>query len=170
MDATSIVAIAGLVTTLLSGLTVPLIQGRVAAKNATAKRIEEQRDATYVDAIAYAQSIEKRLDDLLQDPLLQSGQPLPHTPDDFMIRARMFLVAPAPVARAFDELTLGWEALAWRVNEDGPDHVIGNTAFFSAKREDEDVVRVANALKRLKSGFGRRHWVRWTRCLVHGLV
>ena len=81
MDATSIVAVVGLPTTLGAALIAPLIQGRVAAKNATAKRLEEQQEATYVDAIVYAQSIEKRLGDLLEDPLLQSGQPLPPTPE-----------------------------------------------------------------------------------------
>jgi hypothetical protein len=109
VDATTKVAIAGFATTFLTALialVVPLVQGRVAAKNATAKRLEEQQEASYIDAVAYAQSIEKRLDELLEDPLLQSGERLPPTPDDFMIRARMFLVSPAPVARAFDELTL----------------------------------------------------------------
>jgi hypothetical protein len=149
MNGTLIVASIGLIMTLLSGLGAPLIQGRVAAKNATAKRLEEQQESTYVEAVAYAQSIEKRLDELLEDPLLQSGDPLPPTPDDFMIRARMFLVAPAQVARAFDELTRAWEVLSWNVNENGPVDMIGNTAIFSAKRDDEDVVRVANALTRL---------------------
>ena len=57
MDATLTVASIGLVTTLQSGLGAPLIQGRIAAKNVSAKRIEEQREATYVDAVAYAQSM-----------------------------------------------------------------------------------------------------------------
>jgi hypothetical protein len=30
----------------------------VAAKNATAKRLEEQREAAYIDAVTYAQAIE----------------------------------------------------------------------------------------------------------------
>lgn len=153
MDATTIVAITGLATTFLTALIAPLIQGRITAKNATAKRIEEQQVATYVDAVAYAQSIEARLDELLEDPLLQSGEPLPPTPDDFMIRARMFLVAPASVARAFDELILAWKALSWNLNENGPVEVIGNIAIYSAKRDDQDVQRVINALNGLKSGI-----------------
>jgi hypothetical protein len=104
-------------------LIAPLIQGRVAAKNATAKRLEEQQEATYVDAIVYAQSIEKRLSNLLEDPLLQSGQPLPPTPDDFMIRARMFLVAPSAVARTFNELALAWEILCLNRNDEGADEM-----------------------------------------------
>ena len=44
-------------TTLLSGLIVPLIQGHITAKNETAKRIEQQREAAYVDAVVHAQSI-----------------------------------------------------------------------------------------------------------------
>jgi hypothetical protein len=67
-----------------------------------------------------------------------------------MIRARMFLVAPAPVARAFDDLTLAWEVLSWNVNEKGPDEMIGDVPIWHAERDDKDVVRVANALKRLK--------------------
>jgi hypothetical protein len=151
VDATWIVAVVGLATTLGAALIAPLIQGRVAAKNATAKRLEEQQEATYVDAIVYAQSIEKRLGDLLEDPLLQSGQPLPPTPDDFMIRARMFLVAPSAVARTFSELALAWEILCLNLNEEGADEMIGSTPIFSAKRDDKDVVRVASALKELKS-------------------
>jgi uncharacterized iron-regulated protein len=151
MDLTSIIAVAGLATALLTALIVPLIQGRIDAKNATVKRLEEQQESTYVDAMAYVQTIEKRLDALLEDPLVSSGDLLPRVPDDFMIRARMFLVAPATVARAFDDLTLAWEVLSWNVNESGPDEMIGDIPIYRAKRDDEDVVRVANALKRLKS-------------------
>ena len=68
-----------------------------------------------------------------------------------MIRARMFLVAPASVARAFDEMTSAWESLVWRLNEDGPVMVIGSEAFHAANPDDKDVTRVMNALKRLKS-------------------
>ena len=103
-----------------------------------------------MDAMAYVQTIERRLDTLLEDPLVSSGDPLPRVPDDFMIRARMFLVAPAPVARAFDDLTLAWEVLSWNVNEKGPDEMIGDVPIWHAERDDKDVVRVANALKRLK--------------------
>jgi hypothetical protein len=137
VDATWIVAVVGLATTLGAALIAPLIQGRVAAKNATAKRLEEQQEATYVDAIVYAQSIEKRLSNLLEDPLLQSGQPL--------------LVAPSAVARTFSELALAWEILCLNLNEEGADEMIGSTPIFSAKRDDKDVVRVASALKELKS-------------------
>jgi hypothetical protein len=57
VDATTRVAIAGFATTFLTALialVVPLVQGRVAAKNATAKRLEEQREAAYIDAVTYA--------------------------------------------------------------------------------------------------------------------
>jgi hypothetical protein len=102
-----------------------------------------------VDAVAYAQSIEKRLESLVEDPYLSSGQ-LPPTPDDFMIRARMFLVAPSAVACAFNDLALAWE-LSWNLNGEGLDEMIRNITIFRAKRDDKDVMRVANALKELKS-------------------
>jgi hypothetical protein len=144
--------VAGLVTALLTTLIVLPIQGRINAKNATAKRLEEEQQTTYVDAMAYVQTIEKRLDELLEDPLVSSGDPLPRVPDDLMIRARMFLVAPAPVARAFDDLTLVWERLCWNIIENGqPVDIIDKQLIYHAERDDEDVVRVANALKRLKS-------------------
>jgi hypothetical protein len=68
-----------------------------------------------------------------------------------MIRDRMFFLAPTAVARAFNDLALAWETLCWNLNEEGPDEMIGNTPIFRAKRDDEGVVRVANALKELKS-------------------
>jgi hypothetical protein len=64
MDATTTVSIVDLITTFLGGLGAPLVQGRVSAKNATAARLQEQRDAAYADAILYAQIIEERLNDL----------------------------------------------------------------------------------------------------------
>lgn len=120
MDATTIVSIVGLITTFLSGLGAPLIQGRVTAQNATAARLQEQCDAAYADAILYAQTIEERLNDLQEDALTRSDRKRPPAPDDLLIRARLFLVAPDAVTTAFGQLIAAWENLSWNLNEAGP--------------------------------------------------
>jgi hypothetical protein len=125
-----------------------MVQGWIAARNATAKRREEQQEAAYVDAVTYVQSIQAQLDEFLEDPVFRDRRRIPPTPDEHAIRARMFLIAPAPVARAFNDLTLAWDALCWDLGETGlPRDEI------QVKRDDDDVVRVRNALTRLKSSI-----------------
>jgi hypothetical protein len=120
MDATTIVSVTGMATTLLGALGAAVIQGRMATKNASTKGMDEQRDTTYVDAIIYAQMIDERLNGLLENPLTRSHRSRPPQPDDLMIRARLFLVAPNAMTKAFGNLTVAWEVLTWRLNEDGP--------------------------------------------------
>jgi hypothetical protein len=150
MDATTIVSIVGLITTFLGGLCAPVVQGRVSAKNATAARLQEQRDATYADAILYAQIIEERLNDLQEDPLVRSQRSWPPTPDDLMIRARLFLVASDEVTTAFGRLVTAWEILSWALNESGP---TGPHGEFVASSHDPDVQNVTAALASLKSAI-----------------
>jgi hypothetical protein len=153
MDATAAIAIAGLTTALLGTLAVPLMQAHFTGKREAASRTDERRHATYVDAITYAQVAEERLHYLTEDPLYRSNRPLPETPDELMIRAKLVLVAPADVAHAFDELTRAWGILGWNLNENGPAEMDGNTPIYVAKSDDKDVVRVAAALTELKSAL-----------------
>jgi hypothetical protein len=150
MDATTIVSVAGLTTTLLGALGAPIIQGQMTAKNATAARLQEQREAAYADAILYAQIIEERLNDLQEDPLTRSERKRPPTPDDLLIQARLFLVAPDAVTTAFGRLTTAWDILSWNLNEAGP---TGPYGAFEASSDDPDVQKVAAALESLKSAI-----------------
>jgi hypothetical protein len=148
MDATTTVSVAGLITTLLGALAAPLIQGRMTAKNASAARVQEQREAAYADAILYAQIIEERLNDLQEDPLTRSERKRPPTPDDLLIRARLFLVAPDAVTTAFGQLITAWDNLSWTLSETGP---TGPYGMFEASSDDPNVQKVGAALESLKS-------------------
>lgn len=148
MDATTIVSVTGMATTLLGALGAAVIQGRMATKNALTKRMDEQRDATYVDAIIYAQMIDERLNELLENPT-RSHRSRPPQPDDLVIRARLFLVAPNAMTKAFGSLTVAWEVLTWRLNEDGPRQY----GEYEANRDELDVRRVAGALEALKNAI-----------------
>jgi hypothetical protein len=150
MDATTTISIVGLITTFLGGLGAPLVQGRVSAKNAAAARLQEQRDAAYADAILYAQIIEERLNDLQEDPLTRSERKRPPIPDDLLIRARLFLVAPDAVTTAFGQLITAWDILSWNLNETGPTGAFG---AFEASSDDPDVQKVSVALESLKSAI-----------------
>jgi hypothetical protein len=146
MDAT-IAALTGSATTLIGALSGALVQGRIAAKNASTTRLDEQRDAIYLDALVYTQMIEERLNYLLENPATRSRRSRPEQPDDLIIGARLFLVAPIAVVNAFSNLTDAWEALISRVSEDGPGHY----GDLEANRDDQDVQSVAAALDSLRN-------------------
>ncbi|OBF38157.1 hypothetical protein A5724_10540 [Mycobacterium sp. ACS1612] len=134
-------------------LTVPLLQNYFTGKREATARMDERRHATYVDAITYAQVVEERLDELTEDPLYRTHRPIRQTPDELMIRAKLLLVAPSGITRAFDDLTDAWKILSWNVNESGPVETYGDEAVFFAKRDDKDVIRVVEALNKLKDGL-----------------
>ncbi len=153
MDTTAAIAATGLATALLGTVAVPYITAYFASKRESVARIDERRYATYVDTITFAPLVEARLSDITEDPLYRSQRKIPDLPDELMIRAKLVLVAPANVTRAFDELTRAWDILTWNLNESGPVEVHGNTAIFFAAEDDKDVVRLAAALKQLKSAI-----------------
>lgn len=151
MNTTMAIAVAGLATALLGTLAVPLITAYFASKRETAARTDERRYATYVDAITFAQLVEARLNEIAEDLLYRSHRKFPDLPDELMIRAKLVLVAPAGVTRAFDEVARAWEILGWNLKESGPVAVDGDDPVFFATEDDKDVVRLAGALKQLKS-------------------
>ncbi|WP_396913238.1 hypothetical protein [Mycolicibacterium sp.] len=159
MDASSVIAVAGLTTALLGTLTVPLLQSYFTSRRERSARMDERRHTAYLDAITYAQIIEARLDDLTLDPLYRTTRPLPTAPDEVLIRAKLGLVAPSQVSSAFDELATAWDMLTWNITENGQQ---GSHGEFMADEDDEDVVRVRAALVDLKAAVrsksvGRDH-------------
>ncbi len=148
MDATSVIAIAGLATALLGTLTVPLLQSHFTGRRETGARMDERRHAAYIDAITYAQVVEERLTEFTEDPVTRTDRGTREKPDAAMIRAKLVLVAPSAVTLAFDEVVSAWDDLCWVLGEDGPD---AHGEYF-VKRDDRNVVRVAKALDALKGG------------------
>jgi hypothetical protein len=147
MNTTEAIAILALTTALLGTLAVPLIQAYFTRKREAESRMDERRHATHIDAITYAQVIEAGVNYHTEDPLYRSHRPLPQAPDELMIRAKLVLVAPANVTRAFDELTHAWDIFSWNLNENGPAYMDGDIPIFVASGDDKDVVRVVAALK-----------------------
>ncbi|MGU3497730.1 hypothetical protein [Mycobacterium sp. C31M] len=150
MDASAVIAIAGLTTALLGTLTVPLLQSFFTNKRENALRLDERQHSAYIDAVTYAQIVAQRLEDLSEDPLTRSHRALRPTPDEVLIRAKLDLVAPTAVTQAFDELTRSWEILSWNLNEEGPSAVYGDEVVFHVAHDSPDVIRVVTAINRLK--------------------
>jgi hypothetical protein len=118
VDATTIVAIAGLTATTSLGLVVPIINGRIADRNARRAKAHDLVIATYVDAMAYVQLIEVGIDHLV-DP---SGRKpakyaFEHANVD-LITARLRLIAPRSVVRCWLEFVDADETLGFHVREE----------------------------------------------------
>jgi hypothetical protein len=111
VDATSVVAVAGLVTTAVTALGVPLIQGRVAK----AGRLYEQRLAAYIDAMAFMHTLEANLEreaEVKNLPFPMEPRWSWHTQPLELITARLNLLAPSSVQRDWGEFVKVWEDLS----------------------------------------------------------
>jgi hypothetical protein len=152
MDATTTVAIAGLTTTAATALGAPLIQGRIAARNAHAQRLFEQRAAAYADAVAYMQRIEARLDDMVRHPDLRRYRKPIDVEHQDLITARLRLVAPRPILFSWWTLLDTWEALFQNAYEghdpDDPDDP-------HLPPDDRDVRNVVAAIKEFDAAVRR---------------
>ncbi|MGJ6126308.1 hypothetical protein QN239_27405 [Mycolicibacterium sp. Y3] len=153
MDTTSAIAIAGLSTALLGTLTVPLLQSYFTSRRESGLRLDERRYDAYVDAISYAQIVEEKLTELTEDPVARTYRAARPTPDAVMIRAKLVLVAPTTVARAFDELAVAWDDLRWVLSQESPVRDYGDGDFeYFLERDHPNVVRVTAALNALRTG------------------
>ncbi|MFB1299082.1 hypothetical protein ACAG24_026605 [Mycobacterium sp. pW049] len=137
-------------TALFGTLAVPIIQGILTSKREARVRVEERRHAAYLDAMTFAQIVEETVDDLVEDPVYRSNRKLPEAPDRLLVRARLELVAPVGVTRAFDALTRAWDAFRFNLNEAGPIEVIGDEPTWQVSDDAEDVKRLRQALTTLK--------------------
>jgi hypothetical protein len=138
VDATTVVAIAGLLATAATALGVPLLQHRMAK----AERLHDMRVAVYTDAMAYVAHIEARIDRDLDDPDLRSGWNPIEVAHPGLIGARLQLVAPQEVAQGWKELAAAWDALAWNTEQDGP---INDHGEYLLTADQPDVLRVRAA-------------------------
>lgn len=104
MNATAVVAIAGLVATTTLGLVSPFLQGWISAKNARRAKGYDLAVATYTDAMVHLQSIEVGINHLI-DPSDRNPGNLgnDHKHVD-LITARLRLVAPTDVIAAWTAL------------------------------------------------------------------
>jgi hypothetical protein len=152
VNANTIVAIAGLIATTLTGLGVTFIQGRIAARNAVAGRLHEQRLSAYTDAMVHVQTVEGSLNEILEDPDLRSSPYGPEGPHRDLITARLRLIAPPSVIHAWQELTSAWDALMWNAEQDGP---VNRRGDYHLQGEDADVVRVQAAITGLITALHR---------------
>lgn len=146
MSAT-IIAVAGLLTTLTAAVAAPFLQGRVAVRT----KLHEQRLAAYADAMTFVQYVESRLLDFTEEPELRSRR-VPAPPDQDSITARVRLLAPTAAVSRWKEFTAAWDILAFNLQEIGP---TGPTGEYEASPNDPDVVRVRDAAGALETELRR---------------
>lgn len=143
MNPTIWVALGGLTSTTVTALGVPFIQGRIAARNAAAGKLNEERLAVYVDAMSYTHDVQTRVEHLTESPEYRSSRrDVENIPHEDLISARLRLVAPREVVEPWIELLAAWRALGWNLNEEGP---LAHDEFY-ADPTREDVTRVAEAI------------------------
>ncbi|MDQ7903070.1 hypothetical protein RB614_00860 [Phytohabitans sp. ZYX-F-186] len=146
VEATAIIAVAGLVTTTACALGVPFIQGRLAAQRERAMRLRDERLVVYTDAMFYMRAIQGRLDETVEDPDLQRSYTWPETPHQDLTTARLHLIAPEEVMRRWDELIHAWEVMTWNMEQDGP---VNERGQYHASEDQADVKRVRRAIEGL---------------------
>lgn len=101
MDATSIIAVAGLVTTLAAGLGAPAVQARLAARHEQRVQLRGQRATAYTDAISAATAVEA-LWNWRSSNLQDGARPsIPDSTAHAAIDARIRMYATADVLRAW---------------------------------------------------------------------
>ena len=152
MGATTVIAIAGVVTTALTALGVPFVQGRVAARSAVAVRIDEARLAAYTDAMSHVQKIESRVDESIEDPDFRSNSTAAEVVHRDLVTARLRLLASASIVERWSALMTAWDVLAWNAEQDGP---VNHRGDYHLRPDDPEVVRVREATRDLIEAFRR---------------
>jgi hypothetical protein len=144
MDSTLIIAVTGLAATTATALGVPVIQGRVATRNATRTRLDAIRLTAYTAASAYAEAVNLRLRQLTTPIEARRSRPAVEVPAVGPIGAQLRLVAPRPMLEAWHELVGAWEWLESKVATGGPSTVSGE---YWCDRNSEDVLNVKGTLR-----------------------
>lgn len=117
MDATTIVAIAGLASTATVGLVVPIINGRMNDRNARRAKSHDLAIAAYTDAMAYLQHAEIRLDGLVDvEARFPDDAPASRGTRN-LISARLRLVAAPDVLDRWRLFLIAEDHLYWYLRE-----------------------------------------------------
>ncbi|WP_433055553.1 hypothetical protein [Dactylosporangium sp. CS-033363] len=159
MNATTVVAIAGLITTTLSAIVVPAIQGRIAARVSVAGReherqladnasIREQLMAVYVEASAYVTAVELRINDLTTPIEFRRSGKLSPLPETDNITARLRLLGNWQLFHHWQKLLSAAESLWFDLGEEGPQDDHGS---YYTSPDDPGVGRVLAELKTVTS-------------------
>lgn len=124
MSDTVVIAVVGVLGTLAGAVIGPWTQTWLASHREQALRLRESRTEIFDDAMRYAQSAQMLRDtaisvdsrDVSKHRLasLAEAGPAPE-----LTTARMWLLAPIKVARAWEDLCLQCDSLAFRIREDG---------------------------------------------------
>jgi len=112
MDPAIVIAVAGLVTTACS----PLILTWRNARNQHTAALGDLKNALYVDATVYTQSLDTFVQHLTEPYSKRRGGAEPLPPD--ALTARMRLIAPENVQAAWAELLDCEERLQWTLEND----------------------------------------------------
>lgn len=135
---TTIIAVAGLLTTLTAAFAAPFLQGRVAVKT----RLHEQRLAAYTDAMVFLQYVDARLEDLTEELDYRTRRRIPEHPDQDFITARVRLLAPDAAVKRWNEFVASWDVFLYNIEQDGP---MGSHGEYYVPPGDKDVLRVKAA-------------------------
>lgn len=146
VNSTTVVAVAGLVTTLAGGLGSAWLQGVLTARNAELARWRDLRTTAYVAASAFVEAIELNLQDLTRPPEVQSRQGRPDVPASSATGAQLLLVAPQSVVRPWRDLVYAWDWLFMNMLNGGPSDLAGKYHLDPDDPNVRDVFEAADAL------------------------
>jgi hypothetical protein len=144
MNMTTVVAVAGLVTTLLGSLAGPILQAQRVARYQDAAKLREMRVALYVEATTYVQSIEVSLDRIADPYPIRASQRVETSHRDH-ITPRLRLLAPSAVSVAWTNVLRCWDALDWEITEHHPE-ALGDGFGWSLSADDPHVAPVLEAV------------------------
>jgi hypothetical protein len=146
VNATVVVAVAGLVATTTVGIASPYIQGRVAARNAERARQFDLRTAALADAMSYAHRLGHYTEMLTDSSPLRVEYKRPREEDVVAIGAMLYLYAPKRVRETWDSVTEADRQLRWLVDHEAQP-VVG--AGVILPNDEEILVNVNLGLQKL---------------------
>lgn len=146
MDATVIVSIAGLTSTVTLALVGPIINGRIANRNVRQAKAYDLAIAAYTEAIVYVQASEARMDRMIdQDARPPDNLPEGHGNQD-LISAKLRLAAAPAVLERWIEFLNAEDHLRWFLGENWSPQPGEDTHLPGHQHEALEVRRTAREL------------------------
>jgi hypothetical protein len=136
VDGTIVIGAIGLVTTLLA----PLLTTWMTARREKFTWRRDKQTSVYVEAMAYAQTLESRVE-RVTDPDA-SWQPRPELTHVDLITARLRMFAPRNVFNAWKSLLHTEEAFVWNIGNEFPALGTKYGQGEAVPRDHRDVVRL----------------------------